>query len=181
MASAAGSSAPACSPLQSWRGQALSPPGGRPVATPRTRLTRSRSGDTDRMDNDAVPKRGICRLFVSGAAQESNLPTHGLHALADFEDRTGSVLRDASRGVRALDRAPHAGRYRPSAEGIPVRDRLKESPALQGFPISVRTLAHHRGITTTTTDGRFGLAGARENGMVARRALGRPARCKPDA
>jgi hypothetical protein len=26
-------------------------------------------------------------MLASGAAQESNLPTHGLHALADFEDR----------------------------------------------------------------------------------------------
>jgi hypothetical protein len=45
----------------------------------------------------------------SGAAQESNLPTHGLHALADFEARTGSAQPSGSGAVCAPDGAPRAG------------------------------------------------------------------------
>jgi hypothetical protein len=44
-------------------------------------------------------------MLASGAAQESNLPTDGLHRPAGFEDRTGLALRDALRGVCALDSA----------------------------------------------------------------------------
>jgi hypothetical protein len=38
-------------------------------------------------------------MLASGAAQESNLPTHGLHALADFEDGADFVLEGRLRVV----------------------------------------------------------------------------------
>jgi hypothetical protein len=43
---------------------------------------------------------------ASGAAQESNLPTHGLHALADFEDQASFAQRSGLGMVCAPDRAP---------------------------------------------------------------------------
>jgi hypothetical protein len=72
-------------------------------------------------------------LLESGAAQESNLPTVGLQRLAGFEDRTGSVLRDASRGVRALDRALHELSARRALRGsmessAPGRQIWEQSP-----------------------------------------------------
>ncbi len=41
----------------------------------------------------------------SGAAQESNLPTDGLHRPAGFEGRKGLALQAAPRGVCALNSA----------------------------------------------------------------------------
>jgi hypothetical protein len=48
-------------------------------------------------------------MLASGAAQESNLPTHGLHALADFEDRTDLAQRGRLSGVCAPGCAPWEG------------------------------------------------------------------------
>jgi hypothetical protein len=44
----------------------------------------------------------VLTVRPNGAAQESNLPTHGLHAPAGFEDRAGLAQRSGSRGVCAL-------------------------------------------------------------------------------
>jgi hypothetical protein len=56
-----------------------------------------------------------CRAFVSGAAQESNLPTVGLPRPAGFEGRLGSALRTGLSAVCAPDGAlPGALRTRPA-------------------------------------------------------------------
>jgi hypothetical protein len=65
-------------------------------------------------------------------------------------------------------------RWMAARDRIPLTDRLKEAPQMRGFPISVGALVHHGGTTTTAPDGYFGLAGARESGMVARKAFGSP-------
>lgn len=57
---------------------------------------------------------------------------------------------------------------------IPLIDRLPESPVLQGFSHFREHAVHHRGITARGADGQFGLAGGRENGLVARKAFGAP-------
>ena len=46
-----------------------------------------------------------CTIRPSGAAQDSNLPTHGLHALADFEGQTGFAQRSGLKDVCAPGRA----------------------------------------------------------------------------
>jgi hypothetical protein len=47
----------------------------------------------------------VCRGCLSGAAQESNLPTHGLHAPAGFEGQTGFAQRIGLKDVCAPGRA----------------------------------------------------------------------------
>ena len=46
-----------------------------------------------------------CAFEPNGAAQESNLPTHGLHAPAGFEDEAGLAQQRRSDGVCAPERA----------------------------------------------------------------------------
>jgi hypothetical protein len=50
----------------------------------------------------------FCREFLSGAAQESNLPTVGLPRPAGFEDQTSLAQRSGLSGVCAPNRAPGA-------------------------------------------------------------------------
>jgi hypothetical protein len=52
--------------------------------------------------------RPTMRQLTSGAAQESNLPTHGLHALADFEDRMGHRARATPGAGHRTERRPAA-------------------------------------------------------------------------
>ena len=65
-----------------------------------------RQGGRPRVSHANVTKSAHLQGFLSGAAQESNLPTVGLQRPAGFEDRAGLAQRSGLSGVCAPDRAP---------------------------------------------------------------------------
>jgi hypothetical protein len=80
-----------------------------------------------------------CAFRPSGAAQESNLPTHGLHAPAGFEDGADLALLAVCRAVgdHPSDHAPPATEARGLSSNF-SRERLSEC----------RILARSRGLET---------------------------------
>ena len=67
----------------------------------------------------------MCRGFSSGAAQESNLPSRGLHDLTGFEDLPCWVLRTGEVTLQGLE--PGAGVPRADARSGREEDRLIRS------------------------------------------------------